>query len=61
MRTGVGGVAKHHVGFPTIDNSASHGPFILIGQVQQEAIASCQKRCQKLVKHYSKILSGGRS
>ena len=52
VTTGVGGVLKRHVGFPTIGNSASHCPCILIGRCSEK---------QKDVKKLSKTLSGGYS
>ena len=52
-RTGGRRVVKHYVGFPKIDNCASHSLCILIGQVQQEAIRKMlkrrQKSCRKLI------------
>ena len=42
-RTGGGGVVKRHVGFLPIDNSASHSPCILIGQMQREAMGKLSK------------------
>ena len=44
-------VAKCHVGFPTIDNSASHSPCILIGQMQREAIRKLSESCEKVFKN----------
>ena len=43
VRTGGSGVVKRHVGFPTIDASASDSPCILIGQMQPETIRKLSK------------------
>ena len=55
-----GGILKCHVGFPTIENSTSHSPCILIGQMQREAIRKMSKRCQKVVKGREKSRQGDR-
>ena len=52
----VGGrVFKHDVGFSTNDNSASHCPCNLIGQMQQKPSESCRKDVTKLSQSKRKL------
>ena len=50
VRSVGGGVVKSHVAFPTNDNSASHRPCILIGQMQRKATESWRKDVKQLSK-----------
>ena len=53
-RTVGGGFVKRHVGFPTIDNAASHSHSVLISQSpdatrnHQKVVEKMSKSCQKL-------------